>query len=232
MTPTPTAPPTPTPAKPRRKKPGRCVLLHNVDWGMYTQLLDAFADKRGVKLAYDRGELEIMAPSLEHEDDAYHLGLFVDTLAEEIGLPLRRGGSVTVRRKKLKKGIESDRCFWIANAAKIEGVRQLDLKIHPPPDLAIEVDVTSSSLDKIGIYTKLGVPELWRLEGDELRFHRLGADQKYAEIPSSTAFPGITPADLMTFLKQARGAADQTIASKAFRAWVKQRIAAQSPPVP
>jgi Uma2 family endonuclease len=233
MTPTtPTTPPSAPPPKPRRRKPGRAVVLHCVPWEMYTELLKVFAEKRGVKLTYDRGDLEIMAPSMGHEDDGYHLGLFVDILTEEFGMPIRRGGSVTIKRKRLKKGIEADRCFWIANAAKLAGVRQLDLRVHPPPDLAIEVDVTSSSLDRFGIYAKLDVTELWRLDGDELRFHQLGANKKYAEVPTSPTFAGIAPADLMGFIRQARVAADQTVASKAFRAWARQRVAAQNQPPP
>jgi Uma2 family endonuclease len=230
MTPT---TPAPTPlAKPRRRKPGRAVVLHCVPWAMYEKLLEVFAEKPGVRLTYDRGDLEIMAPSYEHEDDGYHLGMFVDILTEELGMPIRRGGSVTVKRKKLKKGIEPDRCFWIANAAKLAGARQLDLRVHPPPDLAIEVDVTSSSLDRFGIYAKLGVAELWRLDGDDLRFHQLGANRKYAEVPTSPTFPGVAPADLMPFVKQARGAADQHVATRAFRAWARLRAATQPQQAP
>src|SRR5947209_2924473 len=99
MTPTtdPTPAPTP-PAKPRRRKPGRCVLIRNVDWEMYEKVLTAFLGRRNARVAYDRGDLEIMAPSYEHEDDGYHLGLFLDIMAEEFGLSLRRGGSVTLKR--------------------------------------------------------------------------------------------------------------------------------------
>ncbi|MBY0512734.1 MAG: Uma2 family endonuclease, partial [Gemmataceae bacterium] len=133
---------------------------------------------------------------------------------------------VTLRRKKRLKGIEADRCYWIANAPKVAGVRRLDLAVHPPPDLAIEVDVTNSSLDRFGIYARLGVPELWRLDGDDLRFHVRGPDGKYAEAATSRTFPGIAPADLVPFLKQARAAADQNAISEAFRAWATHRVAA------
>ena len=216
--------PTTDPAATRRR-PKQRVRLSGVSWATYTRVVRALEGNPGARLAYDRGELEIMAPSFEHEDDAYHLGLFLDILAEELGLPLRRGGSVTLKRKRWKKGVEPDRCFWVANAAQLAGVRQLDLRVHPPPDVAIEVDVSSSSLDRFGIYARLGVGELWRLDGDVLRFHLLGPDRKYAEVAASPTFAGVGPADLMAFVRAARGAADQTIVSKGFREWVRRRAA-------
>lgn len=232
MTPTTSTPPSQTPPKPRRKKPGRRVLIHNVDWAMYEKLLEAFLNRRNAKLTYDRGDLEIMAPSNEHEEDAAILGAFVSVLTREYKLPFRHGGGVTLKRKILKRGIEPDRCFWIASAAKLAGIRKLDLKIHPPPDLAIEVDVTNSSLDKLGIYAKLGVAELWRLDGDELRFYQLGAKQKYTEVATSPTFPGVPPSEVMKFLKQVRGAVDQHVGEDAFRVRVQAHVAAQPPPAP
>jgi hypothetical protein len=109
----------------------------------------------------------------------------------------------------------------------VAGVKRLNLKIHPPPDLAIEVDVTRSALNRFDIYRTLGIRELWRLNGDDLSFHVLGADQKYTEVRTSVAFPGITPMDLMVFIKQARGAVDQNMPAAAFRAWLKHRLAVE-----
>lgn len=230
MTPTAvTPPPVPAPG-PRRRRPGRSVVIPNVDWDTYEKLLAAFGDRRNPRLTYDRGELEIMVPSFEHDSDAAVLARLAETLTEELGLPVIAGGSVTVKWKKAHKGIEPDRCFWIANAARMAGVRQLDLKVHPPPDLGIEVDVTSSSLNRLRIYARLGVAEVWRLEGDDLRFHHLGAKARSVEMPTSRAFPGVTPADLMTFVVQARIARDHNAVVRACRAWVRQRIASPPPP--
>ncbi len=230
-TPTTTTPAAPS-AKPRRRKPGRAVRIPNVPWEMYEELLKVFERKRNLKLTYNRGELEIMVPSQEHEADADMLAALVVILTKEFRLPIHRGGSTTLKRMKLKKGLEPDKCFWIANAPKMAGVRQLDLKIHPPPDLAIEVDVTRSSLNKLSIYAKLGIAEVWRLEGDDLRFYVLGASKKYVEVSTSRAFAGITPGDLMQFVIQARGVADQNITTDAFEVWLKQRIAAAASPPP
>src|ERR1700674_3812031 len=143
---------------------GRCLRLSCGYWPTYSRLLRIFAERPGMRLTYDRGELEIMSPLLQHDDGSWFLGDMVFILTEELGLPLKRGGSTTMRRRKRKKGIEADTCYWIANAHRMAGRLRLDLRTDPPPDLAIEVDVTRSSLDRMDIYAALKVPEVWRLQ--------------------------------------------------------------------
>lgn len=207
--------------------PGSCLRLSGVDWATYSRLLRAFAERPGVRLTYDRGELEIMAPHLEHDGDGRFLGRLIVVLTEELGLPLIGGGSTTLRRRKLKRGLEGDEIFWIANAIKMAGVRRLDLRRHPPPDLALEVDVTRSSLNRLDIYARLGVPEVWRLDGDKLTFYVLGEDGKYAEATTSLTCPSIEPTELMGYLQQARQAPDQNAVVRQFREWVRQRQTAR-----
>lgn len=222
-----------TPTRPRRRpKPGKTIVLDHVDWGTYEKLVEAFGDRREPRLVYDRGTLQIMAPSNEHEFEAEALGQVVRELAEGYGVPIVAGGQTTLKSRTARRGLEPDRCYWLANAHRMAGVRRLDLTVHPPPDLAIEMNVSGSPLNKLRVFAGLGVPELWRHDREELAFHRLGPDGRYAVVPESPAFPGVTPADLMTYLKQGRGAADQTVASLAFRAWVRQRVAAQAVPPP
>ena len=104
--------------------------------------------------------------------------------------------------------------------------RRLNLCTDPPPDLALEVDVTHSSLDRLGIYAALGVPEVWRLDGDTLTFHVLGAKGAYTSAAASRSFPLVAPADLLGFLQQARQAGDENAVIRQFRDWIRQRRAA------
>src|SRR5262249_23505663 len=157
-------------------------------------------ERPGIRLTYDRGELEIMSPLLKHDDGGRVLGTMVFVLTEELGLPLKHGGSTTLRRRLKQRGIEADECFWIANAHRMAGGRRLDLSRDPPPDLAIEVNVTHGSLDRLAIYAALKVPEVWRLDGDSLTFHVLTADGTYASSDRSKAFLQVAPADLFGFL--------------------------------
>jgi Uma2 family endonuclease len=206
---------------------GQCLRLSNVDWKAYSRLLYTFADRPGIRLTFDRGELEIMSPSLMHDDDTWFLGDLVFVLTEELGLPIKRGGSTTLRRRLRQKGIEADACYWIANAQRMQGVRRLDLRRHPPPDLALEIDVTHSAMNRMAIYAALRVPEVWQLDGDVLTFHVLGADGKYASAGASLAFPRVTPGDLVHFLQLARKTADENAVVRDFRAWIRERLANQ-----
>lgn len=201
-----------------------CLLLRDVDWQTYTRLLFTFAERPAVRLTYDRGKLEIMSPLPEHEFAALLLGRFVDVLTEELGLPIIGGGSTTLRRRKNLRGLEPDQCYWIANEAKIRGKRRLDLRVDPPPDLAIEVDVTRSSLDRMDIYAKLKVPELWRLDDEQtLLFYVLDADGEYEKTSTSVCFPFVTPADLLKYLAL-RSQLDHNAIVRQFRDWIRHHM--------
>ena len=180
-----------------------------------------------MRVTYDQGEMEIMSPTLAHDDDSWFLGELVFVLTEELEMPLKNGGSTTLRRRMKKRGIEADACFWIANAHRMKGRRRLDLRRDPPPDLAIEVDVTNSSLDRLAIYASLRVPEVWRLDNGVLTFHVLGTNKKYATAPVSRCFPLIAPADLLMFLKRGRRADDVHPVMRRFRAFIRKRLAAR-----
>ena len=199
----------------------RSFVISDTDWTTYTRLLRAFAERPSVRLAYDRGNLEIMRPLFEHDRPAALLARFVIILTEELGLPLASGGSTTLRRRRKQRGLEPDKCFWIRNEPRVRANRRIDLRVDPPPDLAVEVDVTRSSLDRMGIYAALGVPEVWRLDAPTLTIQVLGADGRYAESPASLAFPSLTAADLLRFLALL-GQIDENAICARFRAWVRQ----------
>lgn len=112
---------------------GTRLRLSYVPWQMYTRLLRVFEERPRVRLTYDRGELEIMSPILEHDDDGQFLGRLVWIMTEEIGLPIHGGGSTILRRRLKQKGLEPDECFWIAHAGQIAGVRRLNLQFTRRP---------------------------------------------------------------------------------------------------
>jgi Uma2 family endonuclease len=216
----------------RKSLNGQYLRLSGIDWQTYSRLLRAFAERPAIRITYDRGELEIMSPLLKHDDDGRVMGDLVFVLTEELGLPLKRGGSTTMRRRLKQRGIEADECFWIANAHRMAGKRTLDLRRDPPPDLAIEVDVTHSLLDRLGIYAALKVPELWRLDGDRLTFYVLQPDASYATAEHSLAFPQVAPADFLRFLQQARRAGEENTVIRKFRSWIRKRQARKGASTP
>jgi Uma2 family endonuclease len=198
-------------------------VLPSVSWLTYERLLRAFVDRPGVRLTYDHGTLELMAPSHEHESLSYLLARFVDALTEELGLPVKGGRSTTFKRRKRQCGIEADSCWWIAGEPLVRGKEVIDLRRDPPPDLALEIDITHSSLDRLSIYARLNFPEVWRLEGLAITCHLLRSDGTYAISKLSQAIPGLAVADLIPFLRL-RGQTDENAIIRQFRAWVQQQI--------
>jgi Uma2 family endonuclease len=203
------------------------LVLHGVDWQTYGRLLRALGNRPAVRLTYDRGSLEIMTLSHEHESLSYVLARLVDALTEELGLPVKGGRSTTFRRRQRRRGLEPDACWWIASEPLVRGKTEIDLRRDPPPDLALEVDITHSSLNRLAIYAALGVPEVWRLEGQNLACYLLGSGGRYGVSSLSRAFPGLAVTDLVQFLPL-RGQMDENTVVRQFRAWVRQRLAGGS----
>jgi Uma2 family endonuclease len=203
-------------------------MLYGVDWKEYGRFLRAFGHRPGVRLTYDRGCLEIMTLSFEHESLARLLDRLVVTLSEELQLPMTGGRSTTFRRRKRKRGLEPDDCYWMANEPLVRGKDRIDLRTDPPPDLALEIDITHSSLNRLAIYAALRMPEVWRLENQVVVCYLLGSDGHYAASPSSRAFPGLDPRELSLFLAL-RGQMDENSIVRQFRAWVRQRFPGVNP---
>lgn len=204
---------------------GQRLVLYDVSWRTYGKLLRLFErEKRHLRLTYDRGILEIMTLTHEHESYKEILGRLVVALTEELGLPIKGGGSTTFRRRKRQRGLEPDNCYWISNEPLVRGKTKIDLRVDPPPDLAIEIDITSSSLDRMKIYADLGVAEVWRFADHSLAFYALGSDRSYALAPRSAAFPFVIPEDLLPFLAL-RTTRDENAVVREFRAWVREQIA-------
>lgn len=156
------------------------VLLSDISWMTYENLLREVGD-RPVHLTYDGGLLEIEMPSLKHERLKTFIAQLIETFVVEKGLDYLPAGSATWRSHARYKGIEPDESYYIGNVSHIEEIDQIDLDRDPPPDLAVEVDLTSSSIDKQAIYAALGIAELWRVTEQEVRFLLLGSDGNYAE---------------------------------------------------
>ena len=181
----------------------RKVILHNVRWETYERLLTEQESSSAPRFTYDRGELEIMSPSTEHEEYNRTIALLVEIFAVEAGLDVRNVGSMTFRREDLERGFEPDSCFYVQNETRVSGKTQIDLAVDPPPDLVIEVDITSPSLNKLPIYAQIGVPEVWRYDGERLEILRLERTE-YAAVPTSATLPPLTSPVLSDLVDKSR----------------------------
>ncbi|MDZ8093767.1 MAG: Uma2 family endonuclease [Nostoc sp. DedQUE05] len=197
------------------------TVLYNISWETFEALLRDTGEDRGSRFAYDCGVLEIMTPLFEHENPKSNFGNFIITLAEELGIEVRSAGSTTLKRKISKRGIEPDTCYYIQNELAVRGKQTLDLENDPPPDLAIEIDITSSLVNKLRIYSALGVTELWRYDGQNLKFYQL-RDGQYVECKFSIAFPIVSVSEISSFIEQSNSMGEIALL-KSFRAWVRNK---------
>lgn len=193
---------------------GAVLVIPQSTWEEYERLLDDLAGWPGMRVTYDRGRLEIMSPSPEHEEYKEFILRIVHMVCDELGLPLEARGSTTWKRRQAEQGTEPDTCFYVTNAHRIIGKRNIDLESDPPPDVAVEIDITNESLSKLPIYAALEVPEIWRYDGRTARFYEL-ADGRYRDIADSRVLPSLTSAKLTEALAQSQREG-QTAALTAF----------------
>lgn len=198
------------------------TVLYNVSWETFEALLRDTGEDRGSRFAYDCGTLEIMTPLFEHENPKIQFYRLIFSLAEELDIEIRSAGSTTLKRKLFAKGIEPDTCYYIQNEAAIRGRETLNLEIDPPPDLAVEIDITSSSVNKFNIYASLGVAELWRYDGEVVKFYQL-LENQYIEIKFSLAFSLFSVGDINRFIQQSKIMGEIALL-KSFRSWVRGKI--------
>lgn len=200
---------------------GATLVVQDVSWEDYEQLLDDLGDRPGVRVLFDQGRLEIMSPLPEHEEYKDFIARMVYALSDKLDINLEPRGSATWKRKRDMKGAEPDTCFYVANADRIIGKRKIDLTVDPPPDIVVEIDTTNESSSKFPIYSTFGVPEIWRYVARDNRVEmyqlREGA---YVEISSSRSFPILTNVALADFIEQSK-TQGQTAALAAFHAWIR-----------
>lgn len=201
--------------------PGQQILIEDVSWAMYENLLEDLGEKRNSRINYSQGTLEIMVPLPEHEDDKVIIGNLIEILLEELDIEFRNLASTTFKSPQIQQGIEADQCFYIENEAAIRGKTRIDLSVDPPPDLAVEIDITART--KFNNYEGLGVGELWRFNGTNLEIHVLQGD-RYIRQNASPHFPEIPVVEMIPEYLHRSKIEGRNKTLKAFRGWVKQKI--------
>lgn len=200
--------------------PGKSLLLHHVSWTTFENLLMEMGDTRAARIAYDNGTVEIMAPLSIHEYYKEVISDLIKEIADELDLNFESFGSTTWRRQDRLAGIEPDNCFYFQNEPAIRGKVNLDLAIDPPPDLAIEIDITSKSLDHLPIYARLGIPEVWRYDEGTLKIYHL-QNQSYVEQERSLALPMIPVPQILPLIDRELPNGRKAM-RRAARAWARQ----------
>ncbi len=209
------------------------VLLHNLSWEQFENLLLDLGDSRAARVAYEDGTLEIMTPLPEHELYKEAIGDVIKEIADTLELDYESLGSTTWKRKKRLAGVEPDNCFYFQNEAAIRGKLDFNLEHDPPPDLALEIDLTNKSLDRFSIYARLGVPEIWCydqrskqapsvqegviFDSGALAIYQLQGET-YQEVETSAIFPSLPIKDIPALLERYRGEGRRSL-RRAIREW-------------
>lgn len=195
------------------------VYLPGVSYATYEALLTETGERRNIRFTYNQGEMEIMAPSQDHEHAKKQLAQLIEVLTEELDLPRVSCGSTTFKDQLLDCGLEPDECYYIQHEANIRG-KIVVLGIDPPPDLVIEVDVTTRVVRRLPIYAKLGFPEIWQYTRGNVAIHLLQSDGTYFVANESAALPMVPVKKLVEHLNR-YGQTDETSWIRAFRKWVR-----------
>jgi Uma2 family endonuclease len=198
---------------------GGTLILGDVPWSEYEQLLADLGEGYAVRVSYDQGRLEITTPSSKHEKYKELILRLADTAADELGCDLDSFGSTTFKLEQLAQGVEPDTCFYVQHAASVTGKDRIDLRTDPPPDVVVEIDVVQKSMSKFSVYASLGVPELWRYDGRRLQVYHL-TEQGYVEAPASRALVVLTSDVLSVFLERAKTEPQRAVL-KSFREWLR-----------
>jgi Uma2 family endonuclease len=198
---------------------GGTLVLQNVSWEEYVSLRDQLEKFRKVRVTYDRGRIEIMAPLLEHEAWSRFVHDMARVLVRSLGLRLESTGTMTMKSVSLRRGVEADESVYIEHAQAVIGMREFVYAQTFPPDIVVEIDVTNESLSKFPIYAALGVPEIWRFDGAVAEIYLLSGDD-YINSPASLAFPFLSCGVLARFLIASADGQDDAL--QAFAVWVEQ----------
>ncbi|MGO9275652.1 MAG: Uma2 family endonuclease [Terriglobia bacterium] len=199
----------------------RRIVLYDVSWATYEALLADHLDRSVPRFNFDQGGLEIVGPSFAHEKYNRALAQVVKTFVEEMGINVREAGSTTFKRKDWKRGFEADSSFYIKNADRMRGKTEVDPTVDPPPDLVIEIDVSSSSLNKLPIYAQFGVPEVWRYDGVRVTIYALVGGE-YVESAESLVLSGLWATELTRLLEESESS-EPIVWLQALRQWVRER---------
>lgn len=201
-------------------------MLRGVAWEEYRTISQALSG-RHVRLTYDRGTLEFRTISPLHGHLSRLLARMIFVLTEELGLPLKSFGDMTCDREDLERGLEPDECFYITHESEVRNKEHLDLSSDPPPDLAVEIDVTHSPRNRLTIYAALGVKEVWRLHNEILTAQCLDENGEYQPAETSHHFPQLQIADVMAFLNR-RNETDENSLIREFREWAREHLAEEN----
>jgi Uma2 family endonuclease len=199
--------------------PSNHIVLESVSWDYYQQTTQALMETRW-HVNYHRGRLEIMMLGNRHEIVKKHIARLLELYSLERDIRIEGHGSVTCQSRNADSGLEPDECYYVSTVLKDMPDGPLDLDKYPPPDLAVEVDITRSVISRLPIYAALRVREVWRFSEGQIVVLHLQADGTYQPAAMSLALPALSLEVFNRFVNQSISSG-QFETAKAFRDWLR-----------
>ncbi|MEG4520495.1 MULTISPECIES: Uma2 family endonuclease [unclassified Microcoleus] len=187
---------------PQQSSEEKLITLTGIKWSTFKAIMSDVGDGRAWRITYAEGVLEIRMPLTEHEEPKGMIESFVEAFADALDIEVRKLSALTLEREDLTRAIEPDSCFYVQNESVVRG-KSINLPADPPPDLVVESDYTSSSLNKFSIYASLGVPEIWRYRNQCFVVYQL-VEGNYEERENSLAFPFLPIAEIPGLIEQSK----------------------------
>jgi Uma2 family endonuclease len=207
-----------TPINQIKLAPNSAMIISGLTWKTYEALLQDLGDNRPTRIAYDQGVLEIRMSGEPHEMVNRLLAKIITMLAMELGMEANDFGSTTLNRETIDRAVEPDTCFYIQNAARGQGM-ETKASESLSPDLALEVDIASSSASKMSIYRAMEVPEIWLYRRNVLSIQWL-QDGQYKDAVNSRAFPMVSVDQLNQWIELRKTETDLTVLREV--QWIRQ----------
>ena len=201
--------------------PGQRLILENISWQEFEEILEDLGEHRHSHIAYYQGVLEFRMPLPGHERAKVLIGDLLKIILDELGLEWESLGSTTFKNQVMQAGIEPDDCFYIQNYQAMIGKQRLYLTVDPVPDLAIEVDLTSAT--QISAYETLGVPEIWCYKKGKLEISVLENGQ-YIKALTSKVFPDLPVIEGISLFLEKSEELPMSALRREFRQWLKDYL--------
>jgi Uma2 family endonuclease len=195
------------------------VYLPGVSYATYDALVTELEGHRRLRITYYKGAMEIMSPSQNHERVKRLFGRMIESLTEVLDIPLMSMGSTTFKDELKECGLEPDECYYVQHEAEVRG-KTVKLGVDPSPDLVLEVDITTSVIDRLPIYAEFGFPELWQYVDDEIVIRALQSTGQYAISDRSASLPMVSVKKLVEQMKRCESM-NETAWIRQFRDWVR-----------
>lgn len=199
------------------------IFLPGVSWAFYKTMVREIGARRSLRITFDRGDMELMTVSGRHDSYKHLLRRLFDTLTLELGMAIKGFGACTLMRDDLERALEADEWYYTFNEPLVRGKQDLDLSVDPPPDLAIEIEVSRTILNKMDVYAAMKVPEIWRFNGISLKAYVLRAYGKYEQVERSPTFPNVPLDELVRFVNLSTEMSETDLI-RLFSEWVREHI--------